>query len=85
MKDNIPFDEIASASRTVANLIHNGMPNVLAERALDSWVGLMSQNNMLDLIEAMPHSAAAFCQYCFMQGYVAGSNHPKETLPACEP
>lgn len=77
MRENIPLDEIGSASRTVQNLIRNGMPESLANRALESWVDLMSQEKVLDLIEAMPESAAVFCNYCFLQGYVAGSNHPK--------
>jgi len=68
----------AISSRTVKKLIENGMPDHLAQRAYESWIGLLAQPNMVELLEAMPVSAAAFTQYCFMQGYCAGSNHPKK-------
>lgn len=55
------------------NLIKNGMPRDLVNRAVDSWFALVgSSPKLLDLLE-QNEVVGFWAQYAFMQGFVAGN------------
>lgn len=75
--DNRTDEEVKASF--VTNLIRDGMPVDLAPEAVEHWLRLLGDSRSMtgSLIESLPEVIFKWCQYCFMQGFVAGHTHAK--------
>lgn len=66
-------EDLRTRERIIANMVKNDLRPELAAMACDAWLFLLSRApNLLDLFERNI-SLGAMSQYCFVQGFVAGT------------
>jgi hypothetical protein len=75
--DKVSADKRSEAeieASLIKNLVTNGMPQIMAPRAVSCWLALIGSHegkNLLRMLESNEHLGNC-AQYTFMQGFVAG-------------